>query len=144
MLSKELALGEKIHAANLYSNVFAGAYAVSGDRGFCKGLLGAADSVAFPGCPVPEHAGTGGISLGCLESSAHPAVPALGQNGAHKHVPFSGRFKCYFSVKQLSLICTFFTLALFPMERILGKSSMFSNLLANFSWIWQRQKSPRN
>jgi len=32
----------------------------------------------------------------------------------------------------LSLICTFFTLALLPIEQILGKNSMFFNPLANF------------
>lgn len=87
-----------MHAANLYSNIFAGGYAVSEDRGFCKGLFGAADSVAFPGCPVPAR----GASLwGCSGSSARPAMPALGQDGAHRHVPFSGRVKCLLLCKEV-------------------------------------------
>lgn len=48
----------------VYSNIFASGYIVPEGRGFCKGLSGGDKSMAFPGCPVLEHASKEGIPLG--------------------------------------------------------------------------------
>lgn len=61
MLSKELAIGED----TLYSNLFASGYIVPlRIEVSVKVCLGEHGSMAFPGCPMPEHASKESIPLG--------------------------------------------------------------------------------